>query len=704
MRLGAHLTDTGADFAVYSPHAEAVDLCLLGEDGCEHRYRLHPAYGTWAGHIPGVRAGQRYGYRIRGQWAPYMGLRFNPAKLLLDPYARAISGTPHLSSSLYPHNVNEDLTPILPRTPNMEDSAGQMCWGVVLPPSSEPVTHPYTPWDHTVIYEGHVKGLTQLNPALPEELRGTYAGLAHPASIESLVSLGVSAVELLPIHAHMSEPFLAAKGLSNYWGYNTLAYFAPEPSYATQAAQEAGPEAVVEEVREMVARLHEAGIEVILDVVYNHTCEGGIDGPSLSWRGIDATNYYMQESSDPGKFMDTTGCGNSLDFRRHKVVQMTLDSLRYWVEEIGVDGFRFDLAVTLARGGEHFDSRHPLYVAMATDPILSNVKLINEPWDVGPNGWQTGHFCPPTADWNDHFRDTVRSFWVAQPRSMSGGASGGDLRDLATRLAGSADLFGHGRVPGGRGIYASLNFVTAHDGFTLHDLVAYNTKHNEANLEGNRDGSDNNKSWNHGVEGAIDPSSPIHGTRLRAMRNLMGTLLLSAGTPMLTAGDEIARTQRGNNNSYCQDNTISWINWDLKPWQEDLRATVAYLLRLRREHRVLRPLTFYSEGGEDSAGMRDLQWLDASGSPMPEHMWFDVHERTLQMLRSGRGEDADILILMNGSLEDRRICLARGRELPWQLAWDSTWPRPRQCQDLYAPGAPTNLAPLSMKVYLSVQS
>lgn len=724
IRLGAYLVSDGADFAVRAPQASAVELCLIDGDAgnlTERRYSLRGALGVWSGHVADVNAGQRYGFRVHGRWEPEIGLRQNPAKLLLDPYAKAITGTPILDPSLFGHRVDLQLRPVGSMTvPDDRDSAASMAYGVVVegngPFISEdclsgtadfPISHPSTDWHSTIIYEAHVKGLTMLDPQVPEELRGTYAGAGHPATIKRLQELGITALELLPIHANMAESFLTQKGLTNYWGYNTLNFFAPEPSYATQAAREAGPVAVVAEVKNMVRSLHEAGIEVILDVVYNHTCEAGIDGPTVSWRGLDQTSYYLQEPTDRSQIMDTTGCGNSLDFRRQKVVKLALDSMRYWVTNIGVDGFRFDLAVTLGRNGEQFDNHHPFHMGLTTDPVLSAVKIINEPWDLGPNGWQTGRFITPTADWNDHFRDTVRSFWVAEPRSMATGGTGGDLRDLATRLSGSADLFGHGRIPGGRGTFASINFVTAHDGFTLRDLVSYDHKHNEANLENNRDGSNDNKSWNHGWEGS-EPDQDgrelpetVMNARRRSMRNLLGTLILSSGTPMLTAGDEHARTQGGNNNSYCQDNEISWIDWHLEPWQEDLRATVAYLIALRQGNKVLRPETFYSEGAVDQDFIHDLQWLDASGNPMPEHKWFDIHNRTLQMFRSGRKTSPDALMVLNGAANRVPVVLPRGRDLPFTLVWESTWERPHSHLDVFIPHAVTAIAPFSMQLYLT---
>lgn len=708
IRLGAHLHEGGADFAIIAPHASNVVLCLFDDtpDGLvERRYSLRSRSGVWAGQVPGVQAGQRYGYRAYGRWAPDQGMHYNPAKLLLDPYARAITKAPDLVPDIYPHEVDENFSPTAyPAQIDTHDSAPFMALGVVTDAREDVVDHPYLAWDDTVIYEGHVKGLTKLSTDIPEELRGTYAGLGHENTTARLKKLGVTAVELLPIHAKMDEPFLTKKGLTNYWGYNTLAFFAPEPTYATQAAQEAGPEAVIAEVKEMVRKMHEAGLEVILDVVYNHTCEGGIDGPSVSWRGLDQTSYYMQDPSSPTRFMDTTGCGNSLDFRRLKVVRMALDSLRYWVTEIGVDGFRFDLAVTLGRNGEQFDPHHPFYVAMATDPALKGIKLINEPWDLGPNGWQTGRFIFPTADWNDHFRDTVRSFWVAQPRSLMGGGHGGDLRDLATRLAGSADLFGHGRVPGGRGPQASINFITAHDGFTMHDLVSYNYKNNDANLEGNRDGTNDNKSWDHGFDDlASSEPTPRHvlERRRKSIRNLFATLIFSAGTPMITAGDEVGRSQGGNNNSYCQDNEISWINWDLESWQKNLEETVSYLIQLRREHSVLRPDRFYTEGLTDDGQVYELEWFDEEGHHMPEHKWFDTHLRTIQMLRSGGENDADALLVINGSISPRDVRLPADRGESYTLAWDSAWKKPRTTLPVYAAGAMTNLEALSIRLYLS---
>ena len=714
-RLGAHVVDGGMDVVVIATRADAVDLCLIddrpGGGLSERRYRLRgPVRGRWHGHVPGIQPGQRYGLRVHGPWRPEIGLRHNPAKLLLDPYARAIDGSVKLTPAIYPHVVDDEFMPISDQ-PDPRDSRDDVALGVLLAPRTDvPAPRPRPGHESTVVYEAHVKGLTMLHPDVPEDLRGTYAGLAHPAIIEHLTSLGVTTIELLPIHASMPEPFLHNKGLTNYWGYSTLSFFAPEPSYATAAAQAAGPQAVVDEVRAMVDALHAAGIEVLLDVVYNHTCEGGDWGPSLSLRGLDATGNYLHDPGHPGNFWDTTGCGNSLDFRRTQVVALTLDSLRYWVTEMGVDGFRFDLAVTLGRNGADFSSHHPLFVAMATDPVLSRTTLVAEPWDLGPGGWRTGQFPDPFAEWNDRYRNTVRTFWLADAGANSAGRPGHDLRDLATRLSGSGDLFGHGDFPGGRGPLASVNFLTSHDGFTLADLTTYNHKHNEKNLEDNRDGSNDNRSWNHGVEGP-PPAGPDQAEvllrRRRSMRNLLGTMLVSAGTPMITAGDEFGRTQEGNNNAYCQDNEISWVNWDLANWQEELLTTATYLVGLRAEHVVLRPQRLASGAVPAGDVLPDLSWGDVDGGPLPVSAWHDPATRVLQMLRSGyRLGGRDLLVVFNGSITARDVTLCAGRGRTWELAWDSAWPHPtehglKRTELLHAPGSVHTLAPLSMRIYLT---
>lgn len=703
-RLGVHLTGHGVDVAVFASHATAVEICFVdgfGPHTSERRYNLNKTFhGRWSGRIPGIRAGQAYGFRVHGRWDPEHGLRHNPAKLLLDPYARAVTREPILHPALFSHAVDADLNPEPSFGADDRDSADVNALGVVVDEPGVVDHHPYISWDRTVIYEAHVVGLTKQLEAIPEELRGTYAGVAHPVTIDYLKSLGVTAIELLPIHSKMSEPFLTMQNKENYWGYSTLNFFAPEPSYAMQSSIDAGPQAIIDEVRGMVKLLHEAGIEVILDVVYNHTAEAGGDGPTVSFRGLDNSMYYRHNSSRPGQLVDSTGTGNSLDFRRHPVIQLTLDSLRYWVEQIGVDGFRFDLAVTLAREGNSFNHNHPLYVAMATDPVLSRVKLINEPWDMGHGGWRTGQFPAPTADWNDRFRDTLRSFWITEPASILHGGHGGDQRDLATRLAGSADLFGHGRVPGGRGVHSTINFITAHDGFTMHDLTAYNHKHNEANGENNRDGTDNNRSWNHGAEGKTSDET-ILSARRTSMRNLFASLVFAGGTPMIAAGDEIMKTQHGNNNAYCQNSQISWLDWNLDDDQRNMRDTVSYLLRLRRDHSVFRPKSFYTGAIAKGDSIKDIEWLDHTGHLIPDFKWFDPNVRLLQAMRSGFGQDADALIVINGNPTSRVVTLPEGRGTPFSLEWCSHWEKPRRSTEVYAPGAITRIEPLSFTLFFA---
>lgn len=714
-RLGVHLEGTGVDVAVSAPFAETVWFCLLEEaDGggwLERRIELLPRlHGRWHAHVPGVQAGQRYGFRIEGPWQPERGMRHNPAKLLLDPYARGIAGEVELRPEIYGHPVGEDLAPLPVEGRDDRDSAPFVAHGVVLEdrPGGGAANRPLVTWSRTLIYEAHVRGLTLHLPGVPNHLRGTYAGLAHPATIEHLRSIGVTSLELLPIHAKMTEPALQQRGVVNYWGYNTLAFFAPEPGYATRAAQEAGPAAVLDEVKGMVQLLHEAGIEVLLDVVYNHTCEGGPEGPTLSWRGLDDVGYYLRDGSATDRYLDVTGCGNSLDFRNHRTIQLALDSLRYWVQQVGVDGFRFDLMTTLARHGERVDMQHPLLVALATDPVLSGVKLIAEPWDLGPHGWQTGHFPPPISEWNDRYRDCVRTFWLSDAAAIAGGGHGHDLRDLATRVAGSADMFAHTEVPGGRGPIASVNFVTAHDGFTLADLTAYDHKHNHANGEGNRDGSDNNRSWNHGVEGETDDPE-ILAARRRAQRNMLGLLLVSTGTPMLTAGDEIARTQHGNNNAYCtsengNDDAALAVDWDLDPHQQDLLATVRHLTALRRDHVVLRPWR-YRRPDESRSGRPTLMWFDETGESMSLDVWHDPHRRVLQKYRVSReAADRDLLVVINGAGNDVEVTVPH-LDQTFELVWDSTWERPDAGERvLVEAGRRTVMAGPSMRVYLGTGS
>jgi glycogen operon protein len=699
------VTPDGVTVAVLAAHASGVDLCLLDPDGTdssdgggrprftERRVPLAgPSFGVWHARVPGVRAGQRYGFRAHGAWDPSSGLRYNPAKLLLDPYARGFVGRLDLGAETRAFVADGDAASGIrgdaygPADPR--DSAAYVPHGVVLDSTAD--THgagpaanrPYTPWSETVVYEAHVRGLTKLHPDVPEELRGTYAGLAHPATIEHLRTLGVTAVELLPIHAKADEPHLVAKGLTNYGGYNTLGFFAPEPSYATRAAQDAGPAAVLDEVRGMVHLLHEAGIEVLLDVVYNHTCEGGLDGPHVSWRGLDSSEYYLHDGPHRAALADVTGTGNTLDFRSPRVVRLAVDSLRYWADVVGVDGFRFDLAVTLGRTWDGFDPDHPFLVALQNDPSLANLKMIAEPWDMGPGGWQTGSFPPPMGEWNDRFRGAVRQFWLADVSRLRAGSDTphDGVRDLATRLAGSADLFGHSDPPLLRGPVASINFVTAHDGFTLRDLVSYDHKHNDANGEQGRDGTDDNRSWNHGIEGPGAPDEPellrVESLRRRSLRNLLATLVLASGTPMITAGDEFGRTQGGNNNAYCQDSPVSWVDWELAPWQRELLASTRELLALRREHPALRADAFY-QGRPlpgDAPTQPDLSWFDAAGEELTADDWHDPTLRTLQMLRrTPVPGSSHVLVVVNGATSPMEVALAgRGNtDRTWHRAWGS---------------------------------
>src|SRR3954463_10110427 len=558
--LGAHWDGEGTNFAVWSTTATAVSVCLFDANGIETRIPLsEQTYHVWHGYMPGVGPGQRYGFRIAGPFDPDQGLFHNPMKLLLDPYARAIEGDFRDDPSVYPGS-GADSAPCVPRSVVVHDS---FPWG--------DDTHPRVPWDDTVIYELHVRGFTQQHPDVPPELRGTYSGLAHPAAIDHLTSLGVTAVELMPIHQFVSEPDLQRRGMRNYWGYNSVGFFAPHSAYATNAGD---PTDAVREFKAMVRALHKAGIEVILDVVYNHTAEGGPDGPILSFRGIDNGSYYRLAENDPSRYMDYTGCGNTFDPRGAFPLQLITDSLRYWITEMYVDGFRFDLASALARSLHDVDKLSSFFDTIHQDPVISQAKLIAEPWDVGDGGYQVGEFPPLWTEWNGKYRDTVRSFWAH--------GSGG-VRDLAYRLTGPSDLYADdGRLP-----FASINFVTAHDGFPMRDLASYLRKHNEANGEFNTDGTDDNRSINFGVEGETDDPE-VNALRVKQVRNLLTTLLLSTGAPMLVAGDERFRTQHGNNNAYVQDNPTSWLDWTATEQGEDLLRLTQRLIALRKASPVLR--------------------------------------------------------------------------------------------------------------------
>ncbi|MEZ0166349.1 glycogen debranching protein GlgX [Kineococcus sp. LSe6-4] len=688
----------GADVAVFAGHADAVEVCVVAADGSETRTRLPDVeHGVWHGHVPALVAGSRYGLRVHGRWDPERGLRHNSAKLLLDPYARGIEGEVALAPEIFGHTVDGSLRGDL-AVADPRDSAPHVPRGVVLGELAPelrvtPGERPRVAWADTVVYEAHVRGLTKRHPDVPEDLRGTYAALAHPAVVEHLHSLGVTTLELLPVHASTSEIALRRRGLVNHWGYNTLAFNAPHPGYATAAARAAGPEAVRDEFRRAVRDLHAAGIEVLLDVVYNHSCEEGPDGPHLSLRGLDDATYYLRDAG--GRPFDVTGCGNSLDFTERRVVQFALDSLRYWVGEYGVDGFRFDLMTTLARGREGFSPDHPFLVALGTDPVLAGTKLVAEPWDVGPFGWRTGQFPAPLHEWNDRYRDGVRRFWLTDAREISLGhsapaAAGRGLRELATRFAGSADTFDVQR-----GRLTSVNFVTAHDGFTLADLVAHDHKHNEANGEGNRDGSDSDTSWNHGVEGETADAAVLEGRR-RSVRNLFATLVLSTGVPMLTAGDEFGRSQGGNNNAYCQDNEVSWVDWDLAPWQSDLLADVRDLLALRRRYPVLREAGV-RRGSPVREQRQDLLWFTEDGRAMTVEDWHQADRRVLQVLLDGRDRgEHSVLVVLNGGPRQLDVTTPVVEGVTtFEPRWSSTSDRRRRA---VRAGQALRVAPWSVRV------
>ena len=664
-------------FAVAAPRAESVDLCIR-QGTAEHRQRLrHVDGGLHWDHVSGMVPGTRYGLRVDGPWDPSAGLLANPRKLLLDPWARGVSHSSPLLSSFFPFEVDAMLDRVGDAArPDGTDSGEDGVWSVVVSDSFDwqDDLRPLVDWSSTVLYEMHVKGFTQLHPALPSEQRGTYAGLGHPAVTDYLRGLGVTSIELLPIHAAMDEPHLTRLGLTNYWGYSTLSYFAPDPSLATTASQAAGAQAVVDEVRTMVRSLHAAGFEVILDVVYNHTAEGGADGPSLSLRGLDNLEYYW---TDHSRFVDVTGTGGTLDPRSVHVMDLVLASLRYWVQEMHVDGFRFDLAATLGRDDHGFRADHPLLRAIATDPVLRGVKVIAEPWDVGTGGWQTGSFPAPFAEWNDAFRDDVRAFWLSDRavRERTGDPAIGGVRDLATRLAGSSDLFTGAdplELPAGRSLrspWASVNYVTAHDGFTLRDLTLYETKHNEANGEDNRDGTSDNRSYHHGHEGELDPradgAAEIEVARRRTARSILATLLLASGTPLITAGDERRRTQQGNNNAYCQDNEISWMDWERSPRRDALRETVSRLLQLRGEHPQLRAPHFLRPADPAALDAGQVAWFAADGRPMAHEDWMNPSQHLLVMLRPaipGREGAEHLLVVLSSEPHPVRVALPGA---PW---------------------------------------
>ncbi len=658
---------------VYSANATSVEFLVLNpEDSSEvqQRITLRRDGDVWSATSPAIKLGVHYALRADGPDGPRHG--FNETLNLIDPYATGVKR----ESAREFHNVVIDRS---------------FDW--------EGVEKPKYALEDTVIYEAHARGLTRGNLELPDDIRGTYAALAHPSTINHLKRIGITSIELLPVQMFISEPRLINMGLINYWGYNTINFFTPHHRYASTTAIEAGPEAIVREFKTMVRELHRAGIEVILDVVYNHTAEGGSRGLTYSFRGLDNSSYYRQD--DLGNYHDTTGCGNSLDFSNPRVVELVLDSLRYWTEEMQVDGYRFDLATTLARN-EHneFDPNHPLLVAMVNDPVLADAKLIVEPWDVGLGGWQTGGFPDRFSEWNDRYRDSIRRFWLTDTAdARNAGHYNASVADLATRLAGSRDI-----VDGPSGPLGTVNFITAHDGFCLHDLVTYNVKHNQMNGEGNRDGSNGNYSFNFGAEGEVQDAE-INEFRRRAQRNLLATLLLSAGIPMINAGDERGKTQLGNNNAYCQDSTVSWVNWTLNQHQRDLEDTVAYLLQIRRENGSLRQSNF---GNFDKAvlGNDMIKWFDQHGQILTEGQWNDPGQRTLMRLaehiRKKSGTSNTTLTVVHGS-EAPIVITLPDWNCNWELLWDSNLETPPAEVTSHQPGEQITVTNASILLFRATE-
>ena len=617
--LGASYDGAGVNFALFSQVAQKVELCLFDEEDRETRVEMTEQNSyVWHNYLPGIQPGQRYGYRVYGPYDPAKGLRCNPNKLLLDPYAKAIEGNIDGDESLYSYwfKSPEDVTSM-----NTLDSAPHTMKSAVVNPYFDwgNDQHPNISYHDSVIYEAHVRGMTNLNLDVPPDIRGTYAGLAYPSVIEYLRKLGVTAIELMPIHQFVNDSFLQEKGLSNYWGYNTIGFFAPHNAYSSSGQR--GEQ--VNEFKSMVKAYHRAGMEVILDVVYNHTAEGNNLGPTLSFKGIDNGAYYRLVDNDRRHYFDTTGTGISLLMRSPHALQLITDSLRYWVTEMHVDGFRFDLAATLARQFQEVDKLSAFFDIVEQDPVISRVKLIAEPWDLGSGGYQVGGFPSSWSEWNGRYRDCVRDFWRSQPST---------LPEFASRLMGSSDLYQmNGRRP-----VASVNFITAHDGFTMNDLVSYNEKHNDANGEGNRDGESNNRSWNCGVEGPTTIKD-VNDLRQQQMRNMFATLLCSQGIPMICGGDEVARTQQGNNNAYCQDNAISWTNWDLDDSQKDLLEFVSKLIHLRLEHPVLHRRRFFTgrEPGDPDDKIPQVEWMDHTGSIMDMEDWSNTHAFSVMIYLNG---------------------------------------------------------------------
>ncbi len=665
--LGAHYDGAGVNFSIYSQVADKVELCLFDDQDRETRIEMTEQNSyVWHNYLPGIQPGQRYGYRVYGPYDPNRGLRCNPNKLLLDPYAYAIEGNIDSDESLFSYwfkspNDNSAM--------NTLDSAGHTMKSVVVNPYFDwgADRHPNIPYHDSVIYEAHVRGMTNLNVDVPPDIRGTYAGLAYPSVIEYLKKLGVTTIELMPIHQYVNDTFLQEKGLSNYWGYNTIGFFAPHNAYSSSGQR--GEQ--VNEFKSMVKAYHNAGMEVILDVVYNHTAEGNDRGPTLSFKGIDNQAYYRLVDGDPQHYFDTTGTGNSLLMRSPRALQVITDSLRYWVTEMHVDGFRFDLAATLARQFHDVDKLSAFFDIVEQDPVISQVKLIAEPWDIGSGGYQVGGFPSSWSEWNGRYRDCVRDFWRSQPST---------LPEFASRLMGSSDLYQmNGRRP-----VASVNFITAHDGFTMNDLVSYNNKHNEANGEGNRDGESNNRSWNCGVEGPTNIRD-VNELRQQQMRNMFATLLVSQGIPMICGGDEVMRTQGGNNNAYCQDNEISWTNWDLDDSQQEMLAFVSKMIHLRLNHPVLHRRRFFSGRvpGDPVDKIPQAEWFDHTGSIMDMVDWQNTHAFSVMIYLNGSDipevdwygnqmVDNDFILIFNAHYEPIQFTLPDERYgKKWKLVVDT---------------------------------
>jgi isoamylase len=655
--LGPSYDGAGTNFALFSEVAEAVDLCLFDDDGAERKVRLEEVDAfAWHAYLPNIGPGQRYGYRVHGPYDPKLGIRCNPYKLLLDPYARAIEGQVDWNTSCYGYDLRH------PTAVNIEDSAPNVFKSVVHHPHFDWAGDkpPDRPLHETVIYEAHLKGFTRCHSEVPEELRGTYAGFAHPAVIDHLTSLGVTAVELMPIHQFVHDQRLIERGLRNYWGYNTIGFFAPHNEYASTGQR--GEQ--VNEFKLMVRTLHQAGIEVILDVVYNHTAEGNHLGPTLCFKGIDNRAYYRVVADQPEFYYDTTGTGNSLNVSHPHTLQLILDSLRYWITEMHVDGFRFDLAATLAREFHEVDRLSTFFDIIQQDPVVNRVKLIAEPWDIGEGGYQVGNFPPLWSEWNGRFRDTVRDFWRGEPSTVA---------EFASRLTGSSDLYQNDT----RRPFASVNFVTAHDGFTLRDIVSYNEKHNEANGENNADGESHNRSWNCGAEGESDDPDVVN-CRARQQRNFLTTVLTAQGMPMLLGGDELGRTQKGNNNAYCQDNELSWVDWS--EIDKPLLAFTQWIIAFRRAHPVFRRRRFFQ--GRPIRGTLDIGWFKPDGQSMTDDDWDVGYARSLGVFLNGRAiqghdeqgrpiTDDSFILLFNAHTEGVRWTIPSEYAAGWRLVLDT---------------------------------